>query len=74
VIKYRPGKDNIKADALTRRNNETVGQNLVKKALRQQQLLKDDQLDPQIRQMLSIRPGEESLALAVISDTTLIIN
>jgi hypothetical protein len=48
LIAYRPGKQNPLADALTRRADELDSQNKAKKEKRVQQLLKADQLDPQI--------------------------
>jgi hypothetical protein len=34
IIIYRPGKDNIQADALTRKNNNIISQNQLKKTIR----------------------------------------
>ena len=48
IITYRPGKDNVQADALTRRNDDVVNQDQLKKAARQQILLTSDKLDPRI--------------------------
>jgi len=45
---YRPGKQNGKADVLTRRNAEVESQNKVKRDHRLQTLLKADQLDPRV--------------------------
>jgi transposase InsO family protein len=52
IITYRPGKDNIQADALTRRNDEVASQDQLKKEIRQQVLLTADKLDPRIVQRL----------------------
>lgn len=52
IITYRPGKDNVQADALTRRDDEVVSQDQLKKEVRQQVLLTTDQLDPRIVQEL----------------------
>jgi hypothetical protein len=46
IITYRPGKDNVQADALTRKNDDIASQDQVKKATRQQILLTHDKLDP----------------------------
>jgi transposase InsO family protein len=48
TITYRPGKQNEKADALTRRESDVEAQDKVKKNHRQQALLSQDQLDPQM--------------------------
>jgi transposase InsO family protein len=52
IITYRPGKDNVQADALTRRNDEVASQDQLKKEARQQILLTADKLDPRIVQQL----------------------
>lgn len=52
IITYRPGKDNVQADALTRRNDEVASQDQLKKEIRQQVLLTADKLDPRIVQEL----------------------
>lgn len=52
IITYRPGKDNVQADALTRRNDEVASQDRLKKEIRQQVLLAADKLDPRIIQEL----------------------
>ena len=52
IITYRPGKDNVQADALTRRNDEVASQDQLKKEARQQVLLTADKLDPRIVQQL----------------------
>jgi transposase InsO family protein len=65
IIKYRPGKENAKADALTRRLDETNSQDQVKKKMRRQQLLKDDQLDPSI---VRPDPTRDNLLLALIGE------
>ena len=48
IITYRPGKDNVQADALTRRNDDVASQDQLKKDIRQQVLLTADKLDPRI--------------------------
>jgi hypothetical protein len=53
-IMYRTGKSNTKADALTRRNNETTAQDNVKQEYRTCAFLSEDQVDPQIRKELEL--------------------
>jgi transposase InsO family protein len=48
LIAYRPGKENPLADALTRKVDELDSQNKTKKERRNQQLLKDTQIAPEI--------------------------
>ena len=48
LIMYRSGKDNLLADALTRRTDELDPQNHAKKKNRLQQLIKNDRIDTQI--------------------------
>ena len=52
IIRYRPGKDNVQADALTRRNDDIASQDQLKKEVRKQVLLTTDQLDLRIVQEL----------------------
>jgi RNase H-like domain found in reverse transcriptase/Reverse transcriptase (RNA-dependent DNA polymerase) len=52
IITYRPGKDNVQADALTRRNDDVASQDQLKKDIRQQVLLTADKLDPRIVRQL----------------------
>jgi transposase InsO family protein len=61
IITYRPGKENVQADALTRRNDDVVSQDQLKKAARQQILLTADKLDPRIVQEL------EEVSIAVLA-------
>jgi Neuraminidase (sialidase) len=56
TIVYRPGKQNEKADALTRRGDEVTAQKEVKKNHRLQTLLTAELLDPQILSELLDRP------------------
>jgi transposase InsO family protein len=49
TITYRPGRKNEKADALTRRDQDTEDLQATKKRHRTQQFLTDDQVDPRIR-------------------------
>ena len=52
VITYWPGKDNVQADALTRKDNDIVSQDQLKKEACQQILLTSDKLDLRIIQGL----------------------
>jgi transposase InsO family protein len=63
-IRYRPGKQNEKADALTRRKPDVDGQAKATAENRTQTLLKAEHLDPQIIRELQLAPIEnESLDL-----------
>jgi transposase InsO family protein len=66
IITYRPGKDNVQADALTRRNDDVASQDQLKKAARQQILLTSDKLDPRIVQELE----EASIAVLAPMEAT----
>src|SRR6266536_431634 len=66
IITYRPGKDNVQADALTRRSDDVANQDQLKKATRQQILLTSDKLDPRIVQGLE----EASIAVLAPMDAT----
>lgn len=48
IIRYRPGKQNMLADALTRRTDDVEAQNKIKDFVRTQRVLKQEWLDPQI--------------------------
>jgi hypothetical protein len=50
---YRPGKQNVQADALTRREQDVEPQDELKAQYRTQALLQPDQLDPAILEELS---------------------
>jgi hypothetical protein len=52
IITYMPGKDNVQADALTRRNDDVASQDQLKKEVRKQVLLTAERLDPRIVQEL----------------------
>jgi len=63
-IRYRPGKQNEKADALTRRKQDVDDQAKVKTASRAQIVLKAENIDPRITRELQLAPIEnESLDL-----------
>ena len=51
---YRPGKENLKADALTRRDDEIVAQDGIKTEYRTKAFLSQDQIDPRVLQDLGI--------------------
>ena len=55
-IIYRPGKQNTKADALTRRRQDTEEQGKQTTRTRTQTLLKPERLDEQIQQELLVAP------------------
>jgi hypothetical protein len=63
---YRAGEENMKADALTRRDNETEQQYKIKAEYRTQAFLSQDQVDPRVLQELGIELDE--IALAPIED------
>jgi transposase InsO family protein len=54
TIMYRSGKENGKADALTRRDDEVALQNGLKAEYRTQTFLSQDQVDPRVLQDLGI--------------------
>lgn len=62
TIMYRPGKENGKADALTRMEDEVDSQNDVKTEYRTRALLSRDQIDRRILQDLGIDPGGVEVA------------
>jgi transposase InsO family protein len=64
MIMYRAGKENGKADALTRRDNETEAQDGVKADYRTRSFLSQDQVDPQVLQDLGITVDDIELAPA----------
>jgi hypothetical protein len=57
TIAYRPGKKNELADALSRKEADVESQDKVKSQIRNQALLKPEQLDPQIRKHLQDFPS-----------------
>src|SRR6266536_3361180 len=62
IIMYRSGKENAKADALTRRDDEVELQDELKTEYRTRAFLSQDQIDPRVLQDLGIDVGEMSLA------------
>lgn len=48
MIIYRSGKQNSKANALTRRDDEVEAQDSIKAEYRTKALLSQDQIDPQV--------------------------
>jgi hypothetical protein len=54
VIMYRSGKQNGKADALTRRDDEVEAQDSVKAEYRTKALLSQDQIDPRVLRDLGV--------------------
>ena len=53
-IMYRTGTSNVKADALTRRDDEIAAQNGIKQEYRTRAFLSQDQVDPQVLKDLGI--------------------
>jgi transposase InsO family protein len=62
IVMYRAGKQNAKADALTRRDDEVERQDQVKTEYRTRAFLSQDQIDPQVLQDLGIDLDDASLA------------
>lgn len=62
LIMYRSGKQNVKADALTRREQEVGLQDSVKTEYRTRAILSQDQIDPKVLQDLGIEVNEVDLA------------
>ena len=65
-IMYQPGKQNTKADALTRHKEDQDSQRQVTLDSRHQVLLKQNQLDPQIIAELDLAPDNCSYQIAPI--------
>jgi transposase InsO family protein len=63
MIMYRAGKQNGKADALTRRDDEVLAQDGVKAEYRTRAFLSQDQVDPRVLQDLGIEIAEIDLYL-----------
>jgi hypothetical protein len=66
TIMYRPGKQNEKADALSRREQDVTPQNQVKTEYRTRALLQPDQLDARILEELG--KNEEPSEVAALED------
>ena len=58
---YQPGKQNAKADALTRRDQEVEIQDGIKTEYRTKAFLTQDQVDPQVLKDLGIETNELAL-------------
>ena len=69
TIMYRPGKQNERADALSRREQDVEPQNQVKTEHRTRALLQPDQLDTRILEELD---GEESSEIAALESFDLV--
>ncbi len=65
MIMYRPGKDNVKADALTRRTDEVSAQDSLKEKHRTRALLLPDQVDPCI--LTTVDHGLNSIELVELA-------
>ena len=70
TIQYRPGKENGKADALTRRTDDTAHQDAMKAEYRTKAMFSKDQIDPQVLQDLGIDLDEMSLMPIDAEDDT----
>jgi hypothetical protein len=68
MIMYRAGKQNAKADALTRRDDEVAAQDGIKTQYRTRAFLSQDQVDPRVLQDLGIDIAEMDI-LPVEGDT-----
>lgn len=70
TIMYQPGKDNLKADVLSRQEEDIEAQNKVKGEIRTQSLLRPDQINPQVLQeytkLASLEEDELDEPLALI--------
>jgi transposase InsO family protein len=61
MIMYRPGKDNAKADILSRREQDLDPAGELKAYLRTKALLQPEQVDPRIREAVEIHALDESI-------------
>jgi transposase InsO family protein len=66
MIMYRKGRQNAKADALTRRDDEVQAQNGVKAEYRTHAFLSQDQVDPQVLKDLGIEVDSQVAEIAPI--------
>lgn len=60
---YQPGKNNLKADVLSRQEEDIEAQNKVKGEIRTRSLLRPDQIDPRVLQEYTELVSLEALAL-----------
>ena len=61
IITYRPGKDNAKADILSRREQDLEPSRELKAYLRTKALLQPDQVDPQIQEAVELHALDQVL-------------
>jgi RNase H-like domain found in reverse transcriptase len=71
IIMYRKGKDNVKVDTLTRRDDEVEQQNKIKAEYRTQSFLSQDQIDGRVLQDLGIDLNEVDLTPISSTDSSL---
>jgi transposase InsO family protein len=69
MIMHRAGKQNGKADALTRRDDEVTAQNGIKAEYRTKAFLSQDQVDPRVLKDLGIEVPEVDMLAPVKEDT-----
>jgi transposase InsO family protein len=72
VIRYRPGKNNALADALSRRQDVVNYQNEAKKKFRTQTLLLEECLDPQI--VREFKEVESTVSVVTLQDNLHIVD
>ena len=69
IIMYRIGKQNAKADALTRRDEEVEFQDGVKAEYRTRAFLSQDQIDPKVLQDLGIDVDTYEISLSLVEES-----
>ena len=69
IIMYRPGKDNAKADILSRREQDLEPSGELKAYLRTKALLQPDQMDPQIQEAVELHALDQ-----VLREPALLVN
>jgi transposase InsO family protein len=75
MIMYRPGKDNAKADILSRREQDLEPSGELKAYLRTKALLQPDKVDPQIREAVEIHALDREMhELTLLVDRLLAAN
>ena len=75
MIIYQPGKDNTKADILSRREQDLEPSRELKAYLRTKALLQPDQVDPQIQEAIELHALDLALREpALLADRLLITN